>query len=324
MKKVLFTFSSGGIGHATRSLAIANYLKNKDTEIVFGGFGPGLELIKLNGFEVYKLPQPKFFPLEKIKIKDLIKPYFQHRKEYLKLFREFRPDVHVCDMELVSLIIGKIYARYNFLITHEFKPFNFKLGFKGFLRKWIIKNKEVFADITFYTWIEDIPLKQNRRLVGPLAYEEPAKKLSGKNKILYIPTGTSKNSVNLSEISKNIDATIYSRGDNGKNICKLKKVPNLFPYIKGVDLVICSGYSSIMECIIARTPCIVLPNTVEQIEVAEKCKLKGLCEIASKEDLLDKVSKLLFDFEARRNMIRKQKKLKNGAKEIANFILSLE
>lgn len=322
--KVLFTCVSGGVGHATRSLAIANYLKNKDVEIKFGGFGPGLELIKMNGFEVYELPQPDFFPVDQIRIKKIVMPYLRNIKDYFRPFKEFRPDVHLCDMELVSLVIGKKYAKYNYLLSHEFHPFDFKLGFKGLLRDFVIKYKSLFADITFHTWIENIPLNKREILVGPLAYEEPAKKLKGKNKILYIPTGTGKKDINLSYLRKKIDGTIYSRGQAAKDIHKIEKVPNLFPYIKGVDLVICSGYSSIMECIIAGTPCIVLPNSAEQVEVGKRCELKGLCKIASKENLVEKTEELLFDNKKRVKMRKKQKKLKNGAKEIANFILSLK
>lgn len=44
---------------------------------------------------------------------------------------------------------------------------------------------------------------------------------------------------------------------------------SLQPYIAGANLVICSGYSTVMECAVAGTPCIVLPATSEQRGVVD-------------------------------------------------------
>jgi hypothetical protein len=46
-------------------------------------------------------------------------------------------------------------------------------------------------------------------------------------------------------------------------------VPALLPYIRGADVVVCSGYSTIMDAAVAGTPCVVLPETDEQDAVAE-------------------------------------------------------
>lgn len=46
-------------------------------------------------------------------------------------------------------------------------------------------------------------------------------------------------------------------------------VPSLLPYIRGADVVVCSGYSTIMDTAVAGTPCVIQPETTEQQAVAE-------------------------------------------------------
>jgi hypothetical protein len=46
-------------------------------------------------------------------------------------------------------------------------------------------------------------------------------------------------------------------------------VPSLLPYIRGADVVVCSGYSTIMDAAVAGTPCVVHPATDEQRAVAD-------------------------------------------------------
>jgi len=326
-KRVLFTFNSGGIGHATRSLSIAKYLREKNSEIdiLFGGYGPGLEIVKMNGFKTYELPQPEYFPTENITLKKIIEPYYIHWKRYFKLFKEYKPYVHICDMELFSLIIGKIYAKHNILISHEFKPFIFKIGIlKSFLRTLLIKMKDIIPEKVFYPWIEELGFSGKRKIVGPLAYEESAVKLKGKNKVLIVVSGAAKKTfenIDFSSMKRNI--TLYSRGVEINGVKQIPKCQNLFPYIKGVDLVICSGWSTIMEAFIARKPCLIIPGTEEQREVAYMCKRNNFADVATNENIEEKINELMFNKKIRMQLIRNESKLDNGAKEIADYINSL-
>ncbi|WP_338074070.1 hypothetical protein [Halomicrobium salinisoli] len=46
-------------------------------------------------------------------------------------------------------------------------------------------------------------------------------------------------------------------------------VPSLLPYIRQADVVVCSGYSTVMDAAVAGTPCVVHPATDEQAAVGD-------------------------------------------------------
>ena len=326
-KRVLFTCNSGGLGHATRTLCIAKYLREKDDriEIQFGGHGPGMKMVEMNGFEWHDLPQAEFFPIDNLTPRKMFGPYIANRKKYFDLFRNYRPDVHFCDMELFSLVLGKIYAKHNFLLSHEFEPFKFEMSwFANAMRSMLINFKDFVPEKTFYTWFEDMKLSPRKKFVGPLAFEEPVKKLGGNNRILVVISGAAKgifDSVDFKSLGEEV--TLYSRGVDIEGSIKIPKCPNLFPYVKAVDLVICSGWSTIMEALIANTPCLIIPCTGEQVDVAERCTKRGFADMATKENINQKINEMLFDKVKRKKLVESSSMLDNGAKEIAEYIYSV-
>ncbi|MFB6271241.1 MAG: glycosyltransferase, partial [Halobacterium sp.] len=83
--------------------------------------------------------------------------------------------------------------------------------------------------------------------------------------------------------------------------------PSLQPYVADADLVICSGYSTVMESAVAGTPCIVLPETSEQRGVVES--LSATTGFYAAESIAD-VEALLDDVEP-------PEPRANGAKRVA-------
>jgi len=70
-------------------------------------------------------------------------------------------------------------------------------------------------------------------------------------------------------------------------------VPSLLPYVRGADVVVCSGYSSVMDAAVAGTPCVVHPSTDEQRAVAdwlERFDVTGFAVAEEPMDILDAVA----------------------------------
>lgn len=61
--KVLFTFNTEGVGHCSRSLAIAKELDNKGIEVYFAGAEKGLEFVEINDFPYFEVSNLSFFSL---------------------------------------------------------------------------------------------------------------------------------------------------------------------------------------------------------------------------------------------------------------------
>lgn len=333
MSRVLFTCSSGGLGHATRSLSIAKYLRdiNDEVEILFAGDGLGMDFVEMNNFQSKRIPQPNFFsetgPEENLF--ELSKPFIENNRQYRALFEEFDPEVHFCDMELFSLFLGKFYDVYNILLSHEYRPFDFDLKILNrFLRREVIKRKDMISERTFYPLAYDTNgYNPEGEVVGPLAYEESAKNFSEFEKnVLIIPSGASGMSLEKIEqiASERPETGFYIRGkdeaelkNRSSNIKFVEKVPNLYPWINGADVLVCSGYSSIMEAVVANTPCLIIPQTDEQIEVAELCRESGIAAVS--DDLIQLID--LIDREEKLKSLKQQEsKLDNGSPEIARFI----
>ncbi len=63
--------------------------------------------------------------------------------------------------------------------------------------------------------------------------------------------------------------------------------PSLQPYVADAALIVCSGYSTVMEAAVAGTPCVVVPTTSEQRGVADAvARLDGFHVAHSTEDVL--------------------------------------
>jgi hypothetical protein len=70
-------------------------------------------------------------------------------------------------------------------------------------------------------------------------------------------------------------------------------VPSLLPYVRGAEVVVCSGYSTVMDAAVAGTPCVVHPATDEQAAVAdwlERFDVGGFAVAESPLDVLDAVA----------------------------------
>ena len=86
----------------------------------------------------------------------------------------------------------------------------------------------------------------------------------GSTEIFVVPSHYS----DLGRVADTLDALGYGVANVGGD--DWEAVPSLLPHLRAADLVICSGYSTVMDAAVAGTPCIVSPATDEQRAVADR------------------------------------------------------
>ncbi|MEN4006634.1 MAG: UDP-N-acetylglucosamine--N-acetylmuramyl-(pentapeptide) pyrophosphoryl-undecaprenol N-acetylglucosamine transferase [Methanobacterium sp.] len=131
--KVLMMPCGIGIGHASRSLAIAEKLREKNVEVVFASYGSGYEMLKAQGkYETAKLPGIKFygnngeFDIKCTVKKSIDTPFIFLKSIYheSKIIKNFKPDVIVADAHYSVPLTAKVLGIPCIMITNEL-TFNF-------------------------------------------------------------------------------------------------------------------------------------------------------------------------------------------------------
>lgn len=92
-------------------------------------------------------------------------------------------------------------------------------------------------------------------------------------------------------------------------------VPSLQPYVAAAEVVLCAGYSTIMEAAVAGRPCVVYPVTDEQRGVArvlERTAVPGFRVESSDERVRDAIA----------NPPPAPEPLDNGAPAVARAVLA--
>lgn len=305
--KVLFTFNSEGAGHASRSIAIAKELDNQEIDIYFAGAGAGLKFIRLNGFPYFEVSNPLFHEhLNNSNYRRLIynflPKFMKKTEEYRRLVENF--DLVVSDNDYPS-VIASIFAGTQFVyISHDLGDFYPAGG--SVVEIWNKFSLHHSADFIFPNiFLGEEKLSEEIKGVGPLAYVEnsPVNELD----VLLVPSQLGsqefqfmRNKLQSSELE------VKSISEEDWEIA-----PNLYPFIKSASVVICSGYSTVMECSLANTPSIILPKTPEQKFIAERLKgRKGFYVGSSPEETLKLVDKNLNSPED----------FPNGAREASKII----
>lgn len=126
--KVLMMPCGIGIGHTSRSIALAEKLQEKNVEVVFASYGSGYEMLKEQGkYETAKLPDIKFyganggFDIKYTVRKSIDVPFIFLKSIYheSKIIKKFRPDVIVADAHYSVPITAKVLGVPCIMVTNE-------------------------------------------------------------------------------------------------------------------------------------------------------------------------------------------------------------
>jgi len=126
--KVLMMPCGIGIGHTSRSIALAEKLQEKNVEVVFASYGSGYEMLKeQRKYETAKLPDIKFygakggFDIKYTVEKSIDVPFIFLKSIYheSKIIKKFKPDVIVADAHYSVPITAKVLGVPCIMVTNE-------------------------------------------------------------------------------------------------------------------------------------------------------------------------------------------------------------
>lgn len=305
--RVLFAFNPEGAGHASRSIAIANELKRESVEIRFAGSGKGLEFVKANKFPYYEVENLRFHKHIMAGNYGNIFFKFPHKalrqiKVYKRVVDDF--DLVVSDTNLPFIVAPVIAGTPLIYLSHDLPKIHSSGGLMvKMLNQFALHFSTEFIFPNIFVEKDDLPSKVSE--VGPLAHVENEK--TEKMDVFMVPSQFGGRDFDL------LKKKLEKRGQKVETISKegWKTAPNLYPFIKSASKVVCSGYSTLMECSLAGTPTIMFPKTPEQNFIGEKLdEVEGFHLASSADEALNLVEK---DLNAPNGF-------ENGAKKAAEII----
>jgi UDP:flavonoid glycosyltransferase YjiC (YdhE family) len=254
-----------GAGHATRMLAIATAIEDAGYEIVLAGGGPGTPFVEANGYEEFE-PTPVDFVTDYQRggtldtLRHSVPNTVRRVREYRDWLDTHDPDLLVTDDPTAAVAAWRDSQCY-FYLAHDPAELYTDWGERAGAR---VRN--------------GLPLRTAERFFHPKVWAgEPA--ITGAEPIPPIApdSGSTAEPVDVllvpSAFSLEQSRVVDLLEDRGHEVTVVggdewTTQPSLQPSIENATLVVCSGYSTIMEAAVAGTPCLVLPSTSEQRGVA--------------------------------------------------------
>ncbi len=310
-EKIAVAHAPEGAGNAIRMLAIASELKKNGKEVVMAGGGPGSLFVELNGFEEFEPATVDFIDeREAGGLKDAI---LKNGPQSVRRFQEFsgwlekeKPAAVVTD-DPFAAFASKSQGTHFFRVDHskaEFYDSQFERNLHRLFNWFSIEFGEEF----FFTCVSpDTGEQEGVKKVNPLVLEPENPEKVEEFDVLLVPGTYSKGFDRLAENLRQRGFRVKMVGDDD-----WKPVPAMLPYYQEADVVVCTGFSSVSEAVVAGTPCVLYPFIDCQNGVArsiEREESKGIAVVNSIDEALEKVEDPPEAME-----------LENGAPEVAAYI----
>jgi len=309
-----------GAGHAARNLAIASELESRGAKIAIAGGGPGKMFVELNGYEepdleVVEAIEKKTDP--DINLLTFVRDFFfTEVPSYLRRFvdvynwlKKEDPDKVITD-DFFGVIAATLHRTKFYRVEHmtpEVLPPHIEYPLR--IYDWYTGT---VGEEVFLTSLWDVDDSRKGVVdVGPLAQEggEDVESFD----VLLIP-GT------MSTGFKELKDTLEQKGMEVKMVGSenWQLAPSMTPYTGAASCVVCTGFSSIADTVVAGTPCVVYPFFSIQERIADEIdqrNLGGLEKAGSQDEVIKAVEECLQN---RKNA----PEYKNGAKKAANHVLN--
>ncbi|WP_338741557.1 hypothetical protein [Haloplanus salilacus] len=278
-----------GAGHATRMLAVANALADAGAEVSVAGGGAGQAFVALNGYDAFEPTAVDYIDtyqggsLRGVLARSL--PATTARvTELVRWLRETDPDAVVTDDMFAAMAAVRTDTRL-YALKHDLPA--------------LYDDRIERAGAAFHT---DVQRTAAERLFYPAVWPRTESEPDGVTRVppvaltgaaepeprdvadvFVVPSHYSE----LDRIAGTLDAPDYDVTNVADD--DWETTPSLLPYLRAADLVICSGYSTVMDAAVAETPCIVHPATDEQRAVADRIERFDLDGFAVAETPFDVV-----------------------------------
>jgi hypothetical protein len=273
-----------GAGHATRMLAIAEALSDAGASVEMAGGGAGSRFVELNGYDEFEPTDVDFIEsYQGGTIREVLAgsvPASADRvADYVGWLRDTEPDALVTDDMFAAIAAARL----------DVPLYALKHDVPGLYRDRIERTGARFhtglqlatTRAFFYpaVWPPSDLDPEGATRVPPVALagdgEPGARANDGEARaggddgpdvagdVLVVPSHYS----DLGRVADHLDRQGYDVCHVGND--DWEPVPSLLPHVRAADVVVCSGYSTVMDAAVAGTPCVVHPATDEQEAVAD-------------------------------------------------------
>jgi hypothetical protein len=316
MTKVSIIYWCGGTGHAARSIPVAKELESReDVDVSIAGGGPGGRFVDLNGFDQPGLTvaedPAEFSMLDFIPrtLTKLIPSCARRMRDVHRWLKEEDPDKLVTD-DIFAIISASIQGIEFYRVDHltpEMLPPHW-----GFLQRVYNSGSMITGEEILVTslWKEEQDPKNITR-VDPLAQEGEAGDVE-KYDVLLSPGSWGENFEELRETLEEKGYDVRTVGDEN-----WETKPSMTPYTEAADVVVCTGFSSIADTVVAGTPCIVYPFLPFQKALAGKAERKDIEGISKAES----VTEIVEEVERYSSDEGSSPEYDNGASELVDRVL---
>jgi UDP-N-acetylglucosamine:LPS N-acetylglucosamine transferase len=284
VEKAAIVYWCDGAGHAARSIPVAQELESRGVEVSVAGGGQGKPFVEMNGFEhpdlttvAVKGSNPLAFLRHTLF--DLAPSSVRRLRELNRWLKEEEPDVLVTD-DIFAAVAATVQGVDFYRIDH-LTPGMLDLRWDVLLRLYDRTSLAFCEGIIVTTLWEDEEAPDGFELVGPLAQE-------GEGEVedydVLLNPGT--HGEDFGEIRRRLEERGYEVKLVGSDDWEIQ--PSMTPHTGAADCVVCTGYSSIADTVVAGTPCVVYPFLPFQKSLAEKAERNGTDGVV-KADTVDEV-----------------------------------
>jgi len=287
-EKVGFVYWCDGAGHAARCIPVIKELRDRGIGVAVGGGGQGERFVDMNGFDQPDFTQvtvegDNLFDGLRHTVFDLIPSAAKRMKEVYSWMNREDPDKVISD-DLFALVAAMVqrreFYRIDHLTTDLFGPI------WGIPLKIYNKSSLLFGEQIIVTslWKEDVDSKGITG-VDPLAQEGESDDEIEEYDVLINPGTHGKQFDEIQERLEEEGLDVRAVGDSQWETKK-----SMTPYTEKADVVICTGFSSIADTVVAGTKCIVYPFLPFQKAIAHEIderQLQGLFGSYSPDEVVE-------------------------------------
>ncbi|MCQ2336583.1 MAG: hypothetical protein MJ010_05335 [Paludibacteraceae bacterium] len=261
--RILVAPLNWGLGHATRCIPIINDLLKEGHEVMIGGDGESLELLRsefptlwcryIPSFKIrYSKSNSQIFAMLRY-LPSIIYYSIKEHREIKHIVKDLEIDMIVSDNRFGLFVSGirTIYITHQIMVKMPkglkwLEPLVYRLHrsiISNYDECWIPdyadKDKSLAGDLT-----HKYPVPDNAKFIGPLSRFKGMVCKPKHCEVLVVLSGVEPS---RTIFEKNIRQR-FSQNNTNVVIAKKYRATELLPYILGADKIICrSGYTSVMD-----------------------------------------------------------------------------
>lgn len=258
-----------GAGHATRMLGVGRAFEARGADLVLAGGGPGTKFVEANGYESYEPTLVDYIGdfqdggnLLRVITRSVPRSGLRVL-DYVRWLRRTSPDVLVTD-DMFAAMAAPLARVPLYFVTHNAPGF-YEERVEEVFTALLTRIQSTFSEAFFYpaVWRPHPVDPEGVIRVPPIALDGAREPEGEAPDVLLVP----------SHYSRNFPSLARTLAESGRSVTRVggpdwETTPAMVPHMRRASVVVCSGYSAIMEAAVARTPCVIFPFTDEQRGVA--------------------------------------------------------